>query len=552
MQRDNEFVQKIASSSNKTALSAKNSKSSFADIDQELSNISSSESSICGGTHGSINAITKTYTNSQTSLPATNTANWSTSLQTVLDQPPSNLPQKLLLGGMAFSLAFVTWATVGQVEEVGHAKGQLVPQGKVYKVHPIESGKIVSIAVKEGQSVKAGQVLVELDTEIAASEVERLQRLVPAYQTELSQKQGLINRVRLEAKTREAIAQADLQAHTAAIAATKAKIATTRELITHLQTEAKASKERLAKIKPLTGTYQQRLKQMQADVKVHQARIQRLKPLIESGAISKDRLFEVEQALRDRNSAITRSHLEEGMTTKERLYEAEQGLRDRTSAISQNQGALQQDLAEVKRMQAVLQQKQAEARINQIETQQRIQQLEIEITELKTKITETRNLLNTAQAKLVQKFLHAPIDGVVSFLSIPNVGEVVQPGQTIAELASHSAPLVLSASLPTKEAGFVKVDMPVKVKLDAYPFQDYGIVPGKVVSISPDAKPDEQLGAVYRVEVALNRNYVTANQQQIRFKAGQTATADIVIRHRRIIDIVLEPVKQLQKGGINL
>ena len=84
---------------------------------------------------------------------ATNTANWSTSLQTVLDQPPSTLPRQLILGGLAFCVAFGAWATFGRIDEVGHARGQLVPKGEVYKIHPIESGKIARIRVKEGQSV---------------------------------------------------------------------------------------------------------------------------------------------------------------------------------------------------------------------------------------------------------------------------------------------------------------------------------------------------------------------------------------------------------------
>lgn len=478
--------------------------------------------------------------------------NWSPGLQHVLDQPPATFPSKLLLGGMVFCLAFTTWAWLGKIEEVGHARGQLVPQGEVYKIHPVELGKVVRITVNEGEVVKAGRVLVELDTKIASSEVERLQQLLPAYRVELSQKQGLVERTRLEVITRKTIAAADFQAHEAAIAATKAKAATTRELLAQLRAEVAANQARLQRLKPLTAMTQNRLTQLRMDVAAHQTRIKRLSPLVEDGAIAKDHLFDAEQALRDRTSAITQSQLEEGAIAKERLFEAEQALRDRTSAITQKQGELQQDLAEAKRLQAGLIQKQAEASTTQLEIQQRIQQLEIETTELKTKIAETLTLLDSAKTKLVQRFLFAPVDGVVSFLSIRNVGEVVQPGQTVAEMAPQDAPLILSASLPNPEAGFIKIGLPVQVKLEAYPYQDYGIVTGKVTSISPDAKQDERLGAVYRVEVALDRSYVNGNHQTIQFKAGQTATADIIIRRRRIVDLLLDPIKQLQKGGINL
>lgn len=426
--------------------------------------------------------------------PSSNTENWSTSLQTVLEQPPSTLPQKLLLGGMVFCLAVGAWAWLGKIEQVGRAQGQLVPKGQVYKIDPVASGKITRIAVKEGDSVKTGQVIAEIDTQLAVSEVERLQQMLTADKMQLSQTQAMIDRIRLEAEIRAAIVDADSQAQKAAIAETKAKVATTQKLLT----------------------------QLQSDLTAYKARQERIKPVVEQGAIAREQLFEAEQAVRDRQRAITES-----------------------------QGEVKQALAEANRLQAGLVQKQAEKRTTQLEAQQRIQQLEVEMTQIKAKITETVNLLKSATTKLTHYFLRAPVDGFVSSLNIHNVGEVVQPGQTVAEMAPHKVPLVLSAILPNQEAGFVKQGMPVQVKFDAYPYQDYGIVPGKVVSISPDAKPDERLGSVYKVEVALERNYVTANNRTIKFKPGQTAAAEIVIRHRRIADVLLDPIKQIQKGGIN-
>ncbi len=483
---------------------------------------------------------------------ATNTANWSTSLQTVLDQPPSTLPRQLILGGLAFCVAFGAWATFGQIDEVGHARGQLVPKGEVYKIHPIESGKIARIRVKEGQSVKAGEELVELDTEIAATEVERLQQMLVADQIQLNQMQSLIERTRLEAQTRAEIAKADAQAAMAAIDEINAKAAATQKQLTELRTAAAASEDRVKRLKPLSGTTQELRKKLEADVVAAVEEVERLKPLVEAGAISKKYLLDAQQVLRDRQSAITKYQLEEVTNTTEREFEAEQGLRDRTSAIAANESELPQTLAQAKQLQAGLLQKQAEGRRTQIEAQQKIQQLEVETTQLKAKIAENQNLLTSAKAKLKQRFLYAPVDGVVSSLNIPNPGEVVQPGQTIAEMAPQNAPLVLSASLPNQEAGFVKIGMPAQVKLDAFPYQDYGMVTGKVLSISSDAKPDERLGAVYRVQVALDRSYVTANHQTIKLKAGQTASAEIIIRRRRIADIILDPIRQLQKGGINL
>ncbi|MGB5959940.1 MAG: HlyD family efflux transporter periplasmic adaptor subunit [Coleofasciculaceae cyanobacterium] len=484
--------------------------------------------------------------------PVRNSANWSGSLQAVLDQPPASLPLRMMWGGLAFCLTFVAWATFGQIDEVGHARGVLMPKGDVYKIHPIESGKIASIRTKEGQFVKAGQALVELDTEFAQKEVERLQQSLMADKIQLAQTQGMIEKNQLQANNRAAMAIADAQAQESAIAQAKAKAATTQDVLLQLQADIDADRTRLQGLKSLPATVQERVAQLQADVVAHKARLEKIKPLVDQGAISQAQTFAIEQEIRDRQSAITKSHLDEGTSTKERLFEVEQNLRDRQRTLTQNQGELKQSLVEVNRLQALLAQKLAEGKTAQVEAQQQIQQLQLEMTKLKGKTADDENLLSSAKTKLNQRYLYAPVEGIVSSLNIRNIGEVVQTGQTLAEIAPKTAPLVISASLPNQEAGFVKIGMPVQVKLDAYPYQNYGVISGKVTSISPDSKQDKQLGSVYQVEVSLDRHSITANKQTIQFKSGQAATVEIITRRRHISDILLDPIRQLQKGGINL
>ena len=535
--------------------------------------------------------------------------NWSTSLHSVLDQPPVSFPHLLILGGMVFSVVFGVWATLGKIDQVGHAQGKLVPKGDIYKIHPTETGKIINLAIKEGQKIKAGQLLAELDPETASSEVERLDKILDAYQIQLVQQISSIERTRLESQASLAIAAADKRGAQAAIDRSRASAATTQSqieqlhadvvsqqarqqqlkplekqaqnLLSQLKTDITSQEARRDRVKPLQNKSQDLLTQLRAKVAAHKERIGRLKPLVDEGALSKDvlfqaedalresenavirsllgektqaddRVFEVEQTVRDRQSAAIRSQLSETTQVKERLFEVEQGLRDRTSSIGKMQGQLTEQLAEVDRLQAEAASKQAAARQTQLEKEQKIQQLEIELNQVKSKIVETQTLLTQAKNKLKQRFLYAPVDGVISVLNVHNIGEVVQPGQTIAEITPNQAPLVLEVSLPNREAGFVKIGMPVQVKFDAFPYQNYGVIPGKVVSISPDAKTDERLGVFYRVEVSIDRDSVKANNQTWKLKAGQTATAEIVIRQRSIADILLDPLKQLQKGGMSL
>ena len=478
--------------------------------------------------------------------------NWSPSVQTLLEQPSASFPGRIIIGGMVFCLALGTWSYVGQIEEVGVAQGKLVPQGQTYKIEPVSAGQVTQLAVEEGDTVQAGQTIAELDTELAQQEVERLQQLLSNYQQELIQKQILLERVSLEAQTQSAISSAETRAQESTIAQLTARISTTRQLLAQLRSEEQLYQRRQTLVQPVSQLAQTRMQQLEAESKAHQERLERLEPLVAEGAISQEFLFQAQQSYLQTQQQLTQSRLQKITGTDEQLFQVDQSLRDRQTRITQSQGELAAALKESERLQAELAQKQAQEQRTTLEAQQRIQQLELEITQLRGRIKDAENQLTSAQARLKQRFLYAPVDGVVLSLNVQNTGKFVQSGQTIAEIAPQDAPLVLSATIPGRDAGFIEVGMPVKMKLDAYPYQDYGIIAGEVTSISADAEIDPTIGAVYRVEISLEKDYVIEEQQQVEFKAGQTASADIVIRRRRIADILLEPIRKLREDGISM
>ena len=129
---------------------------------------------------------------------------------------------------------------------------------------------------------------------------------------------------------------------------------------------------------------------------------------------------------------------------------------------------------------------------------------------------------------------------------------MVQSGTTVVEIAPSDTPLVLSANLPSTEAGLVSSGMLVQIKFDAFPYQDYGVISGEVVAVSPDSEVDEQLGTVYTVEIQLEQDYVEHEGKAVELRAGQTANAEIIIRKRRILDILFDPFRKLKEGGITL
>lgn len=477
---------------------------------------------------------------------------WSASIQTVLDQPSARFPQGLILAGITSMLVLLSWAWWGKIDEVGTASGKLIPQGATYKIETIGSGRVSQIEIKEGDFVRAGQILVRLDTEVVAQEVQRLEQLLQGYKNEIQLKRSLREKIGMESQVNQTIAQTELESKQFAIANAWKNTATVQQLLDQQQRDVLAYQTKETTLRPLAGWARQRLQQLQTEKNAHQERLSRLQSLVAQGAISQDAIFEAEATLRQIDQQITQVQMQEIPTAKDRVFEVEQSLRRLDQGITQKQGELNSSLSEIQQLELQLNQELQEQERSLITDRQKVQQLELEIAQIATKITDTTNQLASAQVKLKQNWLASPVDGTVLSLNVDNEGKVVNIGETIAEIAPRNSSLVLSAILPHREAGFVEPKMPVKVKLDAYPYQDYGVIEGTVLEVSTDSKNTQDLGAGYEVKIALERDYVVNENQAIPFKPGQTATAEIVIRKRRILDVFLDPLKKLKQDGVNL
>ncbi|PSB00358.1 HlyD family efflux transporter periplasmic adaptor subunit [Merismopedia glauca] len=187
--------------------------------------------------------------------------------------------------------------------------------------------------------------------------------------------------------------------------------------------------------------------------------------------------------------------------------------------------------------------------------QKQIQELVGQITSLEAEMTQSQNEIKSLKLQLQQRTLRAPSNGIITEMPIEEPKAYLQAGQLVAQIAPQNTQLILRAQMPSDQSGFLKVGLPVKVKFDAYPFQDYGIVLGKVIWVSPDTKvletPQGKI-EVFQLEVGLDRTYITNSNKRIDLNPGQTASAEVIIRQRRIIDFIIDPFKKLQQGDLKL
>jgi HlyD family secretion protein len=163
----------------------------------------------------------------------------------MMEQPAPSFPLQLIVSGILFSGAMVSWACVNQINEVAKAQGKLIPKGETHKVQPVQTGKIARLAVKEGDRVRVGQVLVELDTEVAQKEIERLQTVLASTASEWRQTQALIQQIKSQTTIRAAIAQTEVDAQQVAIRQRQDMILIQREMVRLLELDAQKQQERL-------------------------------------------------------------------------------------------------------------------------------------------------------------------------------------------------------------------------------------------------------------------------------------------------------------------
>lgn len=145
--------------------------------------------------------------------------------------------------------------------------------------------------------------------------------------------------------------------------------------------------------------------------------------------------------------------------------------------------------------------------------------------------------------------INAPFSGLITTLAVRSPGTVLTAGQTVANIAPAGAPLVVEAFVPNKDIAFVEAGLPVKLKLDAFPFQDYGTIAGTVSLVAPDAQTDKDAGSFYKVIIALQQTSIVANNKTVALRPGLALTAEIVTERKSILSLLFEPFRKLKGAG---
>jgi hemolysin D len=482
----------------------------------------------------------------------THADDWSSQTKELIDTLPRVWTRGLLYFLAIFTAIALPWAMFSQVDETGTAKGRLEPKGKTFILEASVAGTVAAIKVKAGDVVEAGQSLLELESDLASSELLQLQTKLTGQQNHLQQLELLKKQLLLVVDTQAQEAQGQRLEKQAQIAQAQQQL----EFGQISYNSQKAGKlVQLNQAKQNVIYSQTALNSAQKILTKAQIEIERYRQAVKQGVISEVQLVEQENLIAEKQQAYEKaqSQLQQAkLRLVEQQYSYAQLIRQAESGIAKAELQLQQQKTGDRTLNYT-------GKLAVLKSREQLKNTESEIATLITEIAQNKNQIASAQYKLKQTELKAPVRGTVFDLSVQKPGEVLQPGDTVAEIAPEDSPLVLMAQMATTESGSLTKGMPVKLKFDAYPFQDYGIVTGKLTGISPtttiiETEPGEAANKVanYNLEIKLDRDCLPTANKCIALRPGDTATAEVILRQRRIIDLILDPFKKLQKGGLEL
>lgn len=426
------------------------------------------------------------------------------------ERPVSPAPRIAMWLIVSFFAIALLWAYFGKIDITATAQGKIIPSDRTKVIQPFETATVKQIMVKEGQAIKAGQVLVALDYTVAQAD---------------------------NTRTSSDLAYARLKAYRAhyIMAKLSGSQLPGKPLLSHdpQQMDAEWIKEsqnaltsQLAEYQSRLSTYDAEIARRQAELNSSTAQVINLEKII---PIAQTRANDFRQ-LKDENYASRHEYLayEQARLEKETELDRQRGqVKELSAALTETRTQRVQFMAEFR--------KSTMDSLN--EAQQQIETLEQESIK-----TAQRQALTT---------LKSPVDGTVQQLAINTVGGVVTPAQALMVIVPKNNPLEVEAFIPNKDIGFVHEGQTAEIKIETFPHSRYGIIDAKVLSISHDAINDEKLGLIYSSLLRMQKSSINVDGKQVNLSPGMAVTVEIKTGQRRLIEYFLSPLIQNAKDSLH-
>lgn len=414
----------------------------------------------------------------------------------VIETPASPLGRALLWLLIALLGVALVWSFIGRLDVVAVAPGRVMPTDRVKLIQPSELGTVRRVHVRDGQQVRRGQLLVELDPTLSGADDAQAARGLMVAGIDRARARAILGH--MAGRGGGFAAPPDTPREVAAIQ---------RDLVRNQIAEYEARRAAMA---------QERAEHVaeRAVATAEQAKMAETLPLLEKQVQAR------------------RTLVERGFGSRLQLYQIEEELIERRRNV-------EVQAANAARAEAAI--AGAEQQLGQVRAEF-ARDASIKLAEAEDNVSlRTEELVKSRRRQALQR-LTAPVDGTVQGLSVHTLGGVVQPADKLMLVVPSRGGLFVEARVLNKDAGFVRAGQPVRVKVEAFPFTKHGVADGVVEHVSRDAEEDDKLGLVYVAQVRLIRPQLGPDGRGEALGAGMAVTAEIRTASRRVIDYLLSPI----------
>src|SRR5438132_264828 len=367
----------------------------------------------------------------------------------IVETPPSPIGRAIGVTIIALFGLALAWASLGEVDIVATAPGKIVPGGRTKVIQPFETGVVRAIHVRDGQSVRAGEVLIELDPTMSGAELEHM-------------KSDL-----LSAQLDAARYRAALTGQENPLDAFQPPKEAAPELIEmHRQYLVSQSAEQNSKLAEID----RQLSQKEAERDTIAATIEKLQatiPLLQERVDVRKYLYNKELG----SKIIYLTELQDLVGQQHDLTVQKSRHREADAAVSALKETREKAIAQYRRG------------------------LFEELAKAEQKVAGLGQDVIKAQERTRLQLLTAPVDGVVQQLVVHTVGGVVTPAQALAIVVPAESRLEIEAMVSNQDIGFVSAGQEAEIKVDTFNFTRYGLLHGRVINVSLDSISHERLHA---------------------------------------------------------
>ena len=412
-------------------------------------------------------------------------AEWSRIMQT-----PVKAKGLLYLVSIVLFL-LVVWSYFAEIDEVAKGDGKVISSQQLQVLQSYDGGIVQDILVAEGQTVKAGQVLLRVDPTRFLSSLEENTTQFAALAAKVQRLSALTQGKALRFNK-------ELQAQAPSIVENERKLYNSN--LAELDEVAAGSDSRIMQRRQDVEEERANLSQYQNVLSLTRKELSVTKPLLASGAVSEIEILRLERQVVELEGNITKSKV----------------------AIERGLNAIEEEII-----------KKEESRLRLVNRWNQ------ELTDATGEMATLQQSQTSLEDVVSQADIRSPINGTVQRLLINTVGGVITPGSAVVELVPQDDQLIVEAKVSPKDIAFIRQGQPAILKFSAYDFTIYGGMSAEVQHISADAITNDKDETYYLVRLETKRSIA---DESLDILPGMIVQVDILTGKKTVLNYILSPL----------